>query len=217
MLFTIEDDTYNYLFDRDINIFCEDMKYDTLLNIFSGSGRLVKQLAHLGISRKFKTIYNIDSSREMIEFEKKFLHEDNTKFVCQNFFDIETSVYQYNAAVCHCGLRYVDKYEYDKFLKKLLVMKRDNFAKSIITEINDEIIGEIIRILDIEKIKFTHIRRLYHMQRNTTLYLSLKYYEDDKTFRELVSNISTQSKKHTGDILKEISGFKTSDMHIIIF
>ena len=217
LLFTIEDDTYSYLVDRDINIFYENMNYDTLLNIFSGSGRLVKQLAFYGISRKFKMICNIDSSREMIAFEKKILHEDNIKFICRNFWDIEPRIYKYSIAICHCGIRYIDVCKYNEFLKKLLIMKENDFSKCIVTEVSMEIIGELIRILELAKIEFTHIQKTYNMQRNTTLYLSLKYYDNNNTFRELINDISIKSKKNTGDVLKEISGFKISDMHIIIF
>lgn len=212
ILHSIKDESYVYL-DKFDNI----PEQSVLLNLFSGSGRLITEFIQRGILERFSIIYNLDRSSKMIEFAKKRFEIANMKFICKDIFAIGTTDITYDLAICHCGLRYLDTKCYLKLIDILLELRRSCNSYCVFSEVNESFIIEFSNALKQKNIKFQWEKEKVKIQRNTTLYLSYIYYRTDSRFREVINEISLQKSKSKQDVLKEIAGYKITEMNILFF
>lgn len=213
LLLSIDDESYTYIFDE----FNELPSQGVLLNLFSGSGRLIKEIANQGILNCFSCVYNVDSSQQMIEFEKEHFKIDGMQFLCEDILNISPRTIAYNLAVCHCGIRYVEPIYYSKLADILLKSKKDRTSRCILTEIDEKFVKLFMDVLIQKCIKFQSKKTFVRVQRNTTLYLAYIYYKTNLYFQDIVNNISFIHNKDVKAILQEISGYKMVNMNIILF
>ena len=212
LLLSIKDESYSYLDTLD-----DIPEQSVLLNLFSGSGRLMRELIEKNILRKFRIVYNLDSSAQMLEFEKRHFDMENMKFICTDILHVKPNDFSYDIAIFHCGLRYINTNSYTKLVDVLLKLKRSNKSRCIVTEIDERFIEELSTVLQQVGIKFKWERRKVTVQRNTALYLSHIYYETNQKFQTTIDEIARKEKKLVQDILKETSGYKNTNMNILFF
>lgn len=212
LLLSIRDESYAYLDTLD-----DIPEQSVLLNLFSGSGRLMRELIEKNMLKKFRIVYNLDSSSQMLEFEKRHFNMDNIEFICTDILCVESSNFNYDIAVFHCGLRYINIKNYTKLVDILLKLRSSNNSRCIVTEIDERFIKEITAVLQQVGIAFKWERRKVTVQRNTALYLSYIYYEMNQKYRTIIDEIVWREKKSVHDILKEISGYKNVNMNILFF
>jgi len=213
LLLSIDDESYSYVFDE-VNALPSQ---GVLLNIFSGSGRLIKEIANQGMLNYFSCVYNVDSSQQMIKFEKEHFKIDGMQFLCEDILNISPRTIAYNLAVCHCGIRYVEPFYYSKLVDILLESKKDRSSRCILTEIDEKFVELFMDALRRKCVKFQSKKTFVRVQRNTTLYLAYIYYKTDFYFQDIINNISFMYNKDVKAILQEIAGYKSINMSIILF
>lgn len=212
LLLSINDESYAYL--NNLNDIPEQ---SVLLNLFSGSGRLIRELNEKNMLRKFRIVYNLDCSAQMLEFEKRHFDMGTMKFICKDILHVKPSDFTYDIAVFHCGLRYINTSRYTKLVDILLNLKRSDKSSCIVTEIDERFIEELSTVLQQVGITFKWEKQKVTVQRNTALYLSYIYYETNQKFQTTIDEIVWREKRSVQDILKEISGYKNTNMNILSF
>lgn len=213
ILLSIHDETYDYA----INEIKKYPKQGVLLNIFSGSGRLIYELKRNNLLENIDTIYNIDNSIEMIEFEKHIFNDHHIKYICKDILSMKGSKIKYNLAICHCGIRYIKHEDYANFINILLELKENNKSKCIISEVDYRFIEEIEEILYKKDIAFKNNKKTIRMHRNTTFYLSMLCYNINNDFKNTIDELSYSLNIKQYEILKEISGYKSAEINILTF
>lgn len=212
LLLSVQDESYAYIDELD-NI----AEGSVLLNLFSGSGRLIRELLDRGLLRHFDAVYNVDRSLSMIEFSKKNFQVECLKFICGDILTVEMGNAAYDLAVCHCGLRYVKPDCYLELATILRNLKRSCSSCCIVTEIDESFISSFAHVLKQSGTVFQWKKRRVEVQRNTTLYLSHMYYETDLQFKTIINELSLMQEVSVQDILRDTAGYKIADMNMLLF
>ena len=116
ILFSIQDEAYSYL----RKVISTHNTQNTLLNIFSGSGRLIQELKQQKFLSYFREIYNLDKSKAMIAFEKTKFCGEQFHFLCEDILNLTQSDIRYDIAVCNCGIRYINPDDYGRLIDVLM-------------------------------------------------------------------------------------------------
>lgn len=212
LLLSIQDESYVYIDELD-NI----AEQSVLLNLFSGSGRLIRELLDRDLLRYFDTVYNVDRSLPMIEFSKMNFQIECLKFICGDILTVEMGNAAYDLAICHCGLRYVESDYYLELATILRNLKRSCSSCCIVTEIDESFISLFAHALKQSGTVFQWRKRRVKVQRNTTLYLSHIYYETDLQFKTIINELSLMQEASVQDILRDTAGYKIVDMNMLLF
>lgn len=209
-LYSISDESYRYVLDN-----VKSTEYSTLFNIFSGSGRFIKELDKLNLLDNFSAIYNIDSSIEMISFEKsKFHNFDTIRFICEDFLNLNVYPSNKNLIVCHCGIRYLKEEQLYSFVQKIKQLLTGN-SVCFISETKKSIIDLLIDEINKSRLEYEFQEEDIIMHRNTKMYVAFWLYYNNKTFQLIINKISCQFNKLYYETLKEVSGYKKDKLFIL--
>ena len=216
MLYSISDESYSYFTNGLFSI----PDHCRLLNLFSGSGRLIKEIYNHGLSQKFISIQSVDKSKIMINFQKRNfdgLLYAPVSFITSDVFDLSPDDVKNNIAVCHCGLRYINPRKYSKLLDIMLSSKINSESLSIISEFSNDFINLFRESLIKKAVSHKVDELLVTVQKNTTLYYAYIYYCSEKTFRLLVRDLALMEGLSEYEILKELAGYKKVKITTLIF
>lgn len=209
-LYSISDESYKYVIDN-----IKLSNYHTLINIFSGSGRLIRDLDDLHLVDSFNAIYNVDSSIEMINFEKTKLGDiDKIRYICTDFLNMDICPSDKNLIICHCGIRYLEKkqlYLFIQRIKRLLSGDSVCYITETTKSIIDLLINGIIKLNLVYELQEENII----MHRNTKMYVAFWLYNSNEYFQSIINEISYRYNKIYYEILKEVAGYKTAKLFIL--
>lgn len=210
ILSEIKDESYDYVIEYILT--CEDGL--ELLNVFSGSGRLLQELKARKILGRFSKIHCVDSSPAMIDFEKSRYKKDNIFFYCRDVLKWHDDI-QYDVAICHCGLRYIPLEDYDCFVETMQKLKRNNRSRCLLSETKYSIIEKMIDVLNKKNIPFSLRNKSIYVQRNSVLYDLFSLYKDNVNFKSVINTLMVNQQKRCSTILIELAGYKKTDMFIL--
>lgn len=213
VLFSIQDDSYAYI-EEFIQGNCDNK---VLLNVFSGSGRLFRILNEQSKLDEFESVYSVDSSPSMIEFQKTISDFKRVSYVCQDVLHVGNGMLLYDIAICHCGVRYLDPADYASFLTIMESCKRGRESICVLTEVDERIVFRIVSILNQMGLAHKHKAMNMRLQRNTSLYMAINMYRVDKGFHELINEIAAYQNLNLEQVLIHVSGYKEVAMHILSF
>ena len=208
-LLSIKDQSYDYVFE-----YLKNHKYSNLYNAFSGSGRLITELNSNGMIDCFQNIYNIDSSVNMINFEKKiFSNYHNVNCICENFLSQKIFIDYNSLLICHSGLRYVEN-NLIELISKLLSFSSYN-NDCIISETSTSIINSFITELKRQNVQYSCYEKEVTVHRNTRIYYAYLLLNSDLSFKKNVLDLSKSFDIDISKIIIDISGFKSVKQFLI--
>jgi len=212
-LLNISDESYRYYIDYIIT----HNTIGVLLNVFSGSGRLIKELKAFDLLSSFSIINNIDISKNMISFEKKSFCDKNLNFYCNDILNFENNTITFDIAICHCGIRYITKEKLSKLIHVLLSQKRSNSSRCLVTESNLTAVKLFYKDLNSITSSYTIEKHIAPVHRNTRLYASIMLYKNSEEFKSIIDSLSSLYFSNSYSVLADISGYKTVEFFTFIF
>lgn len=209
-LYSVNDESYKYIVKE-----MSSMEGFTLINLFSGSGRFIKELSNLHLAEIFDSIYNIDSSIYMINFEKKQFQGNNSiKYICEDVLNVHFWDYKKKCIVCHCGVRYLKKQQLSAFVNKIKELLIKN-SICYISETKLNLIDELINELGKYNLHCELEEKNIIVHRNTKLYVCFWLYRGDLVFKKHIDQIATQYREPYFKILTEVSGYKKCKLFVL--
>lgn len=212
LLFHVSDESYNYFMDFTERI--ENGGY--LLHLFSGSGRLINDLITNDLINKYSKVTNVDFSRVMIDFEKIKLKRTSAKYICQDVLNLNYDSINYDIAVCHCGLRYLQTKDYPILIDGLKKSKKTIDSKCLVVETKKTFVDCFCNDLGSYGCEYSLKTRDVFVQRNTLFYLAVILYQENNEFREIVSSLMGRE-SNLYEMLIDLAGFKRTKLFIIKF
>lgn len=187
-----------------------------LLHLFSGSGRLLWDLAKLRspLHTHFK-IFNVDLSKQML------CHIRENFQMVKDIFNIQANVSHIpfldnsvDIIICHGSLRYIPPTKHSDVLAEILRVANAH-CKIVISEGIYRIIEDIVRTLQQIGLSPTVKEKFVRRFRCSTFYILYRHYHQDALFQSHIDSLASINSTTCLRILTEMAGYTYDNMYTV--